>query len=54
MFKNVDRWTDRRTDYGCRSDWYVISSPMSLPLRLANKIVDMLPTIGLDEQKFSV
>ena len=36
MFENVD---GRRTDAGRRSHWYTISSPMSLRLRWAKKVI---------------
>ena len=37
MFENVDGWMDGRSTDGRRSDWYTISSAMSLRLRWAKK-----------------
>ena len=61
MFENVDGRTDGRTDGqtddgrtdGRRSDWYTISSPMSLRLRWAKNLgpkrKQNIPTVVYDE-----
>ena len=38
-FRGEDVWNCWQTDAGRRSDWYIISSPMSLRLRWANKLI---------------
>ena len=47
MFENVDGRTDNGWTDGRRSDWYTISSPMSLRLRCANKRIKIYHIIGI-------
>ena len=50
-FRGEDVWNCEWTDDGCQSDWYTISSTMSLRLRWTNELTLCRPKLSLRPTK---